>query len=349
MFAAVLSGLVIYVSCKGDVIGKIPSVVFTPDPQLSEEFTGEVDVTSIVAEDITVEASEISNDGAQTLSTSTADPISAAGVTTFQNISSAVASVVTNSQETYFSTKDESSIRSLIESGNGTMKNNITQLETAMNGNSILQDYMPSFVASSGRVSTESNRIGGEIVFNEPDYAANATDGEITACLEAWEAWATGIRANYKTLYDAGNAKIDQAYNTQKGILDKSKSDQLTAFENTYNTRATLFINIYLSIATNVQKALNAGKITQAVADDVFLMNNIMLGVNLYRAFALYQGEILNVNNKYNTALTKLNNAVNAVRALINTQYKNALDEVAELVKVNTADCHDQGSHDQGN
>lgn len=348
MFAAVLSGLVIYVSCKGEVVGPLPVFEYVIDNEVEFDLEESgVDTTAIKAEDITVTASSISNQAAEDMASSLSSANTAEAQAALAEISTQVDVAVTATQQAYFQGKTSDQIITAVEGKNSTMVTNINNVRNAIANNATLQEYLPSIDQPTGRVIS-SNRVGGEIVVVQSPSGANAINAEVTSCLEAYEAWAAEEKAKIDPVYEAVGASITTAYNREKVKLDNKKASMLTAFQTTYNTRISHFVNLWTTTASNVNAAMNAGRISAAVANDILIWNNIIFAINVYFAYDLYQSEIALVNSNYNTAVTNLNKLVADMRATLNAYYQSLMKAISDYVKEKTADCHDQGSHDQG-
>ena len=351
VFAAALLSLVVYISCKGTTVGPIPNYDYTQttDQEVAPTYDAGVDTTTIQAADINVTASTISNAKTEDFSQNVTQASNATDVATLQSVATEVSSSLNNTQETYWQNLDQSTIQSRIENGNSTMTSQLSQMQTVINGNSTLSAYLPSTSnPTSGRIAS-GGRTTGEIEVESSAYGIDATNADVTSCLQAWTDWATTAIDGYKAIRDTYLGSITKAFSKEKAKLDKQKSDAETAFANTYATRITYFIGLWSSAATNIQNAVSAGKLTSSEGTFLLMWNNIILGINISKSYELYQQELSLTTTAYNNSLAALNTIVTNMKNTVNNNYNNAVKAVQAIVKEKTADCHDQGtSHDQG-
>ncbi|MFY0686928.1 MAG: hypothetical protein JXQ90_07180 [Cyclobacteriaceae bacterium] len=326
------------ISCKE--IGAVPEFEYKFDDEVA---LSEVDTTSLVAGDLSVDAGSLSNQAATDLS----GDITGDATQTASN-TSAIDNSVSQAQQDYWNSQSTTSIVEDIESGDEDIESQVNDMITTFENDPALAEFIPEVASPDGTSGRASGRLSAANVSSPVNNIVAAVNADLDDCKQAAQDAFDVSKATLDDALEAELAKIAARYNNQLSKLQDRADVLLGDAQTRHDDRKASYLTIYDEIDAAISQALSDGVITAGQQSSLNLLNKLIYALNVSYSRTLKLDEDTLINNLLTTETTKLNTANDAMVAEANRNYNTAIAEATTKRNQRQNGCHNQGSNSGG-
>ncbi len=308
--SAMLVLLVVFISCKGEVVGPVPEFEFEFGDFAVE--LDSLDVDALEADDSQITSGSVTNSETETLAGEVGT-----NAATATNVSGAASSAISSSSQSYWSNQTADNVVENVESGETNTASQVESLLNVVRGNPTLAQYVPAVANPSAGGNNRLAQLNAA--------AAVAASIDLDDCKQSAQDAYDEAFLELTTAYEGNLAAMETRYNEQVSLINSDPvsfsspavdrhRDRVTSFRNTFNTFSSNIASSTILTAEqrNILNILNIGIFAINVQFSLDLLKSeLLLALDLKRA-ELETPFVADFNEKSQELRQKLNRAQNA-------------------------------------
>ncbi len=309
-----LTGLILFISCSGEVVGPVPEFEF--------EFRGfdtelELDVTTLGPDDAAINPGTVTNSAIESFSSSFAnDP------TTTTNVTNALNGALNSSQQSFWASLDVDGLVTDIQDADANLISQIQAVITAFQGNTTLSQFIPTVVNPSSNTGNRSSLSFSAIALVDLDDCRQSAQEAYDEALDQLDSLNTYWEAELGDNYDS--------------ISDIITSDPLSVSgpaQDRYTTRNSNFKSTYDQFLSNINSASN---LQSGQSNLLIVLNKAVYALNLYYSFQIFQTDLS----------TGLDSSRDELQGGLTDDYNAQLEAINTRLRQAQNSCHNQGANE---
>lgn len=337
LFLSTIVSLAVVISCVK--VGPVPDFEYTYDFDAS---LPAVDTTSLSAENVSLTAGAVDNQGAVSFSSNVSTPATATSYAAATNTS------FTAAQQTYWSGQTQASILNALETGDANAQSQVSSAINSFLGNPTLQALVPALtqaVINSSRTAARTTATDNTEDVEDINQvgAVNATQAEFDDCRQAAQD-AFDIALNeLDSILAVQLQDIQTRYNNQLPLIEAQRAPLEAAAQSRHVTRLGDYLTLYNSINTTISNLFTNGSITAAERDQLLITNIAIYAISVQSSLDLLNSELTLINNSLAQATANLLTNRDTMIAEANANYNTELAVITQKRSSAQNACHNQG------